>query len=93
MQNQRWTGCSDTISTTADNKSVSSQAKRSDHDITFSSPLQLSLESYKDTDELVCVTFPSLCILSKNVRSSRSSFVMSPPSLFTHTGQYTTTFK
>jgi hypothetical protein len=35
MQNQHWTRCSDTISTTADNKSVPNQAKRSDHDITF----------------------------------------------------------
>lgn len=57
IQNQCGAQCSDTISTTTNNKLISSPTKRKDCKRTFGSPLQLSLESDKGADELVCDTF------------------------------------
>jgi hypothetical protein len=57
-QNRYGTGYSDTISTKTENKLSSNLANGKDCEGTISSPLQLSLESDRGAEELVCDTFP-----------------------------------
>jgi hypothetical protein len=57
-QNQYGTQCNDTISTTPDNKSISSPANRRDCETKSTLPPQRNFESNQGADELVSDTFP-----------------------------------